>query len=194
VTQLGGRVARVFSIAEAVGTTGDGELAMLDEAGPAVLTRPGPSFDAFYAAAFPALVVQLHAFIGNRAEAQDVVQEAFVRAWPRWDRIAGYDDPVAWVRRVAWNLATSRWRRARTALTAARRQRMEPVAGPEPDHVDLARALSTLPPGPRRALILFHVAGLSVAEIALDSEVAEGTVKSWLHRARGALARQLSDS
>ena len=43
-------------------------------------------------------------------ETQDLVQEAFIRAWKRWDRIRRYDDPVAWVRRVAWNLAMTRHR------------------------------------------------------------------------------------
>ncbi len=152
------------------------------------------SFDAFYAVAFAPLVVQLAAYTGDRTEAQDVVQEAFVCAWPRWDRIVHYDDPTAWVRRVAWNLATSRWRRARTALAVNRRQRLELIGTPEPDRVDLLRALGTLPPAQRRALVLHHIAGLTVAEIAAEADVPEGTVKSWLYRARGALARQLAES
>jgi RNA polymerase sigma-70 factor, ECF subfamily len=48
------------------------------------------SFDEFYAAHFSALVVQVHAGIGNLAEAQDVVQEAFCRAWGRWEQLTGY--------------------------------------------------------------------------------------------------------
>src|SRR5215216_1703508 len=82
-------------------------------------------FDDFYAAHYADLTVQLYAYFGDRQEAQDVVQEAFCRALAGWNTVAGYDDPVAWVRRVAWNLAVSRWRRARTALRHLRGQREE---------------------------------------------------------------------
>ena len=68
-------------------------------------------FAAFYAATFSSLCAQLYIYTGDMGEAQDVVQEAFTRALPRWSRLAEYDDPAAWIRKVAWNLATSRWRR-----------------------------------------------------------------------------------
>jgi RNA polymerase sigma-70 factor (ECF subfamily) len=153
--------------------------------------RAGERFDDFYAANFNPLVAQLTAYVGDLSEAQDVVQEAFCRAWPRWEKLAGYDDPAAWVRRVAWNIATSRWRRMKTALSFSRRQRLEMVDGPGPDRVALDRALATLPDNHRRAVILHYLVGMSVAEIAVDCEVAAGTVKSWLHRARAALGPQL---
>jgi len=154
--------------------------------------RAGLRFEDFFAANFAFLVVQLNAHTGSLVEAQDAVQEAFCRAWPRWQTISAYDDPVGWVRRVAWNIATSRWRRTRTALAFGRRHRAEVVPEPCPDQVDLVAALAKLPPAQRRAVILFYLAGLSVAEIAFDCEVAEGTVKSWLHRGRTALAGHLS--
>ncbi len=161
-------------------------------------TEPVPQtgardFDEFYAAHFRSTTVQIFASFGDMAEAQDIAQEAFCRALARWETIAGYDDPVAWVRVVAWNLATSRWRRVRTALTFARKQRAELVPPPSPDHVALTAALRTLPEKQRRAVVLFYLADLSVAEVALDAGVPTGTVKSWLSRAREALARELSD-
>ncbi len=98
-------------------------------------------FDDFYAASYADLTVQVYAYFGDLHEAQDVVQEAFCRALARWRQVSGYDDPAAWVRRVAWNLATSRWRRLRVMRAFHRRQRGEPVvAGPEPDHVALVEA------------------------------------------------------
>jgi RNA polymerase sigma-70 factor (ECF subfamily) len=151
------------------------------------------SFDDFYAAHFGPLVAQLHAGTGSLAEAQDVVQEAFCRAWGRWDQLMGYDDPVAWVRRVAWNLAVSRWRRTRTALRFAARQRVETVAGPGPDRVVLTAALARLPVKHRRAVTLFYLADLTTGEIAQECGVPEATVRSWLHRARAALLKDLSD-
>jgi RNA polymerase sigma-70 factor, ECF subfamily len=149
-------------------------------------------FEDFYAANFHDLAVQLTPYVGDLSEAQDVVQEAFCRAWPRWDKLSGYDDPAGWVRRVAWNIATSRWRRMRTALSFARRQRLETVREPSSDRVALDRALAGLPPKHRRAVILHYLVGLTVAEIAADCDVSVGTVKSWLHRGRAALHARLS--
>ncbi|MFC5000856.1 SigE family RNA polymerase sigma factor [Dactylosporangium cerinum] len=150
-------------------------------------------FDEFYAACFRPLTVQLFAYTGDMAAAQDVVQEAFCRALARWKRIGDMDDPASWVRHVAWNLATSRWRRTRTAMAFARRHREEHVAAPSPDRVALAQALSTLPAQQRRAVILHYLADLPITDIARQEGVAEGTVKSWLHRGRTALAAQLTD-
>lgn len=152
------------------------------------------SFDALYQAHFADLAVQLYAYFGDRQEAQDVVQEAFCRALSRWSTVAGYDDPVAWVRRVAWNLAINRWRRARVALAALprlRRQARGHVEGPGPERVALLAALATLPPRQRRVVVLHYLADLPVAAIAEQEGVAAGTVKSWLHRARAALAARL---
>jgi RNA polymerase sigma-70 factor (ECF subfamily) len=150
-------------------------------------------FDEFYAAQFRGLTVQLYASTGDLAEAQDIVQEAFCRAWPRWRQIADYDDPAAWVRRVAWNLAMSRWRRLRTAATFVERQRPEYVEGPSPDRVALLAALTRLPAAQRRALILYYLADLSTAEVALECRAPESTVRSWLHRGRTALMTQLAE-
>jgi RNA polymerase sigma-70 factor (ECF subfamily) len=69
-----------------------------------------PDFAECYGAQFRPIARQLAVYLGSVEEAQEVTQEAFTRAWVRWGRIARYDDPGAWVRRVAWNLATSRIR------------------------------------------------------------------------------------
>jgi RNA polymerase sigma-70 factor (ECF subfamily) len=146
-----------------------------------------------YAAHYGDLTVQLYAYFGDRQEAQDVVQEAFCRAYSRWKAVSRYDDPVAWIRRVAWNLAVSRWRRTRTALNFLRKQRRDEAQldGPGPDRVALIAALATLPDTHRRAMVLRYLADLTIAEIAEREGVAEGTVKSWLHRGRAALAAKL---
>jgi RNA polymerase sigma-70 factor (ECF subfamily) len=149
-------------------------------------------FDDFYATHFRSLALQLYAYFGDRDEAQDVVQEAFTRALRNWQEISRYDEPAAWVRRVAWNLATSRWRRRRTAAAYASRQREEFMPEPSPDRVALAAALATLPPQQRRAVISHYLADMPLAEVAAAEGVPIGTVKSWLHRARTALAAALS--
>jgi len=153
-----------------------------------------PPFAEFYGAHFQRIAVQLYAYLGDHAEAQDLTQEAFCRAFERWPRVAGYADPAGWVRRVAWNLATSRLRRLQTAVgfLARQRGREEHVDGPTPDRVVLVEALAQLPAAQRRALVLFHLAQLGVAEIAEEERVAEGTVRCWLTRGRARLAAQLT--
>ncbi|MFI5933208.1 RNA polymerase sigma factor [Actinoplanes sp. NPDC051494] len=152
-----------------------------------------PSFDELYAAHDADLTVQLYLYFGDRQEAHDIVQEAFCRAYARWRSISRYEDPVGWVRHVAWNLALSKWRRTRSAFAFLNRQRrIEPqVAGPGPERVAVLAALAILPEQQRRVVVLRYVADLTVPEIAERERVAEGTVKSWLHRARLAMAAHL---
>jgi RNA polymerase sigma factor (sigma-70 family) len=152
-------------------------------------------FDEFYLRCRDRLVLQVAAVCGDPSEAMDHVQEAFIRAWSAWERIGKYEDPEGWVRRVANNRAIGRWRRARRLV-------------PQSEH-DLARhdlaaidllpgqnvaitALQTLPVDQRRALVLHHVVGLSVAEVSAEMSAPEGTVKSWLARGRIRLAAALT--
>lgn len=151
-------------------------------------------FDAFYAARAPGLVRQLHAMTGDLGEAQDVVQEAFARAWQRWDRLSAYEAPEAWVRTVAWRLAVSRLRRLTSGTRALRRHGAPAdVPGLTPDRVALVAALARVPAAQRRAVVLHHVAGLSVQEVADETGVPVGTVKARLSRGRTALAALLSE-
>nr|WP_245635670.1 sigma-70 family RNA polymerase sigma factor [Dactylosporangium aurantiacum] len=136
---------------------------------------------------------QLFAYLGDRAEAQDVVQEAFCRAFSKWKTISTYEDPMSWVRRVAWNVATSRFRRRRTALNFLHHQREEHAEGPSPDRMALVAALAKIPVQLRKAVVMHYIGELSVAEIAAQEDVAEGTVKSWLSRGRAALGEQLAE-
>jgi RNA polymerase sigma-70 factor, ECF subfamily len=151
------------------------------------------NFEELYGAHFDRLTLQLYAYVGDVAQAQDLVQEAFCRALQRWDKLSAYDDPVGWVRRVAWNLATSRLRRMRRHTAFLRAQREQHVSAPAPDHVALIAGLAKLPADQREAVILHYLADLSVAEIARQRDVAEGTVKSWLHRGRIALAAAMTE-
>lgn len=156
------------------------------------------AFAEFYRAVYPGLVAEMYAYTGSKAEAQELVQEAFTRAWPRWRRISGYDQPRAWVARVAYRLAVSRWRKARSLIASMTRHGPTPVASPDapPGEVSVAlvAGLAQLPEAQRRALIMHHMGGWSVAEIADVEGVAEGTVKSRLARGRQRLAVLLDDT
>ncbi|MGD0594289.1 MAG: SigE family RNA polymerase sigma factor [Acidimicrobiales bacterium] len=138
------------------------------------------------------LAGQLYALTGDEHGAVDLVQEAFARTWAKWDRIATYDDPEAFVRRVAFNLAKNQWRRVkRTLLRASPPDRAEATADPA-EHQDLVAALLTLSIHEREAIVLHYLAGQSIDEIAKDLSVPTGTVKSWLARGRVHLAQRLS--
>jgi RNA polymerase sigma-70 factor (ECF subfamily) len=152
------------------------------------------TFDAFYQTSFRRLVGQIYAMCGNLTEAQDCVQEAFVRAWDKRRTLDTDQSPEAWVRTAAYRLAVSRWRKARKALLPPDRAHA-PLAPPEPDitRVALARALQTLPTEQRRAIVLHHLCDLSVADVAHEVGAPVGTVKARLSRGRAALALLLAD-
>jgi RNA polymerase sigma-70 factor, ECF subfamily len=151
-------------------------------------------FDDLYARSFHRLVGQIYAMTGNVAEAQDVVQEAFVRAWDKRTDLTLMESPEAWVRTVAGRLAVSRWRRAHTGLKAVfRHGTPEAVPSPGPDRTALVSALREIPEHQRRAIVLHYLCDLSVAEVAAETGAPEGTVKARLARGRAALARSLSD-
>lgn len=150
------------------------------------------TFDAFYRGSNQRLFDCLYALTGNPAEAQDAVHEAYARAWQRWDSVGEYADPEAWVRTVARRIAVSRWRRTRAALVAHRRHGPPPdVPGPDADAVALIAALARLPENQRTAIVLYHLVGLPVAEVAQETRVPVGTVKARLARGRRALATLL---
>ncbi|GIJ78682.1 RNA polymerase sigma-70 factor, ECF subfamily [Micromonospora phaseoli] len=156
--------------------------------------RDAEEFDAFYAASAQRVLGHLSAMIGSRADAEDAVAEAYARAWDRWSTVRECDSPEAWVRRVAYRLAVSAWRKTVNRLRAHRRE----IAGQQVeasgvDHVAVVSALRRIPADQRRVVVLHHLVGLSVAEIAVEVDANANTVKTWLARGRRALAAHLTD-
>jgi RNA polymerase sigma-70 factor (ECF subfamily) len=155
--------------------------------------RDPSGFDAFYAGSARRLISQLYAMTGSRAEAEDLVQEAFARAWQRWEKVSRYGDPEAWVRTVACRLRVSVWRKTVNRLAAHQRHGPpEEIPGADPDYVAIVAALRRIPAEQRRAIVLHHLVGLSVEETARETGVATGTVKARLARGRQAMAPYLS--
>ena len=149
-------------------------------------------FEQFYTASYQRLLWELFAITGgDLAEAEDVLQEAYVRASLRWNQIRTYQAPDAWVRRVALNLASSAARNTRRRAAAL--LRLAPPSGPElsTESVDLAAGLRALPMGQRQVIVLYYLVGLPVEEIAGQLGLPSGTVKSRLARGRKTLARRL---
>jgi RNA polymerase sigma-70 factor (ECF subfamily) len=150
-------------------------------------------FAAFYDGAFARLVGQLLIVTGELHEAEDVVQEAFARASTRWSRLCEYDVPEAWVRRVAMNLAADAGRRRRRRLAALIRLGPQPSVDPvRVEDLALLEALRGLSVPQRQAIVLHHLIGMPVDEVAATLRVAPGTVKSHLSRGRHLLAAKLA--
>ncbi|MGY2874527.1 RNA polymerase sigma-70 factor, ECF subfamily [Marmoricola sp. URHA0025 HA25] len=151
-------------------------------------------FDEFYTSSFARVTGQLHAMIGDRDEAQECVQEAFVRAWTHRRKLSRAEHPEAWVRTTAYRLAVGRWRRRRLAQRPADRA-LSPATHSEAvdeSRVALLTALRRLPENQRQALVLHHLCDLPVQAVAHEVGVPEGTIKARLSRGRAALATLLA--
>jgi RNA polymerase sigma-70 factor (ECF subfamily) len=148
-------------------------------------------FDEFYVGTRLRLLRHLTMMTGDAEQAADVLQEGYARAWQRWGRVSTLADPAAWVRTVAWRVAISQHRRSIVAADRLRRFFAPESVPAETDHegtLDLRAALRLLSPEHRRALVLFEMCDLTVSQVAAETGVAEGTVKSRLARARTALS------
>ncbi|QGN45432.1 SigE family RNA polymerase sigma factor [Micromonospora sp. WMMD558] len=150
-------------------------------------------FDDFYRGSRQRLLGFVYVLTGDVAEAQDAVQEAYIRAWQRWSTVSAYDDPEAWVRVVASRIAVSRWRSLRSRARAyLRHGASETVPGPGIETVEVVEALRRLPEAQRIAIALHYLVGLPVAEVARQTNAPVGTVKARLSRGRAALAGLLA--
>ena len=149
-------------------------------------------FDGLYAACASRLVAQVALLTGDVGEAQDAVQEAFIRAWDHRDSVEVGAGAEGWVRTTALRLAVSRWRRVRRSVLGAHPP--DPaVPGPDPDHVALVAAMRRLPEAQRTALALHYFCDLTVEEVSAETHAPVGTVKARLSRGRAALAAALGD-
>jgi len=152
-------------------------------------------FAEFYSHSYRRLVAELTLVVGSRSEAEDVAQDTFARAWVRWSRLHDFDQPHAWVRRVGYNAAIDRLRAHHRFLRFRHKlAQPETQAGVSADWVDLQAALATLSPQQRAALVLTAVAGLTTEEAATHLDVPPATLRSWLHRARTAIAGSTIDT
>jgi RNA polymerase sigma-70 factor (sigma-E family) len=155
------------------------------------------SFDAFYRQEYAGMVAVARALIGDRGRAEDLAQESFITAHRHWDRVAGYDHPRLWVRRVLINRATSLRRRLGTELKAVVKVKAEPGAGVVDDlsapTSEVWEEVRKLPRRQQQTVVLHYVSGLSMEEIGQTLDCSPGTVKAHLHRARQQLKTTLSD-
>lgn len=148
-------------------------------------TGDGVAFEDFVAARLPALLRFGRVLTGNSAAAEDLVQTALTKSYPKWNRIEA-SDPEGYVRRVMANTHASWWRRP---FRERPQEELPERAGTGPDPyvgVELRdamwRALGQLSPRQRAALVLRYYEDLSIAEIAEALGCRVGTVKSLISR------------
>ena len=153
-----------------------------------VVDRTAASFEGFFEAHKGELYGTLCLITRDRHEAEDLTQDAFVRVFERWDRVRAMDDPRAYLYRTAMNAMRSRYRRAKVAARRA-------VGGSEPDDafaeidaVDATvRALATLSPRQRAAIILTDLLGYPSEDAARILGIRAATLRVHTSRARSAL-------
>jgi len=150
-----------------------------------------------YTAEYSRLVGLARLLVDRREDAEEVVQEAFARTWANLGRVRG-GDPLPYVHRAVVNLSRGRLRRLRTVRAHRAEPSMETESAEQGAvrHASdraVAERLAELPRRQRECVVLRFYADLTVPEIARSLGVAEGSVKSHLHRAMTSLAIELED-
>ncbi|QXC62970.1 RNA polymerase sigma factor [Aquihabitans sp. G128] len=141
---------------------------------------------------YPRLVTLLAAVTGHRGVAEELAQEALIRAHQRWRRVSRYDLPAAWLRRVALNLASNHRARQRTEDRTLRRLGGErPAPERTTDDDGFWALVRQLPERQAAAVALYYLEDRPVAQVAAILDCAEGTAKAHLHKGRATLARLL---
>lgn len=152
------------------------------------------SFESFFEAEARTLFRRLCAVTGNSAEAEEIMQDAFLALWERWDRVATLEDPTGYLYRTAMNVFRKRTRRAALALRRAVFLAPDPTPFAEIDErQDVVAALAELKPRQRAALVLTDVLDYSSDEAGRVLGITAGTVRGLASRARAALRRQVGE-
>jgi RNA polymerase sigma-70 factor (ECF subfamily) len=150
-----------------------------------------PELAEFCRAEWPRLVGSLGLYVGDRALAEDLAQEALVRVCTHWRQVRNADSPSAWAHRAAFNLAKSHLRRGRV-WRRVRTRAVEPERRVETDDttavgIAVRAAVAALPEAQREALVLRYFADLPVHDVAVAMGCPENTVKTHTRRALEAL-------
>lgn len=134
---------------------------------------------------------------GNVSEAEDCAQEAFIQAWTKLDKFRGDSAFSTWLHRIAVNAVLGRIRKSKREqdrIKVAFEQSSSPVSVADNGELrDLSEAVDRLPQGARHVFVLHAVYGYSHEETGAMLNIAAGTSKAQLHRARRLLAQQLKE-
>jgi RNA polymerase sigma-70 factor, ECF subfamily len=171
----------------------------MDDVAVATPNRIGPrvgalSFEAFFEQHHDRLFRALWLMTRNRSEAEEIMQDAFLRLWERWDRVVSLPDPEGYLYRTAMNLWRSALRRAAVAVRRAVHQiQPDDEAGAVEARDAVARALAPLPPRQRAAVVLMDVLDMTSEQAGEVLRVQPVTVRVLAARARAALRREMGE-
>lgn len=155
--------------------------------------RGSAAFESFYRSDYAAVVRLAFTLTGRRELAEELAQDGFLTAHRQWQKIAGYEDPSAWVRRVVSNRCVSSGRRHVTSLRLVARLARERLVEPDlsEDADELWAMVRRLPKRQAQVLALSYLEDRSVAEISSILGCGEETVRTHLRRGRQAMAHRL---
>jgi RNA polymerase sigma-70 factor (ECF subfamily) len=147
----------------------------------------GIGFEDFFRGEYETLLRAMYLLSGDRFEAEELAQSAFVKAWERWDRIKGMENPSGYLYRTAVNARRSARRRVGLAARrAVSLQHSDPIS--ESDERDrIRRALARLPAKQREAIVLVDWLGFSDIEAGEALGISSGAVRVRISRARASL-------
>jgi RNA polymerase sigma-70 factor (ECF subfamily) len=150
------------------------------------------SFAVFFEDHHADLFGALYLITRNRHEAEEIMQDAFLKVLERWERVGSLEDPVGYLYRTAMNLFRKRWKRASVMLrrTVGLSPRDDEISVLE-TQVDVARALASLSPRQRAVIVLTELLEFSSEESGRMLGIAPGTVRMHASRGRAALADTL---
>jgi RNA polymerase sigma-70 factor (ECF subfamily) len=148
-------------------------------------------FSAFFRQEFAPVLRVIELMMRDQARAEEITQDAFVQLHVHWRKVSGYDQPAAWVRRVAIRLAMRAIRRDRLWVTIRHKLVREESRGDST--VELAGAITRLSGAQRAAIVLHYYEDRPVREIASLLGCSEPTVRVHLHRGRQRLAALLRE-
>jgi RNA polymerase sigma factor (sigma-70 family) len=150
------------------------------------------AFEVFFEAERVRLQRALYLLTGNKEEAEEVLQEAFIAIWERWDRVGATEDPTGYLFKTAMNRHRSRLRRAgRAARRAIGQAHGRDGFADVEDRSELARALAALSPRRREAIVLTALLGYGSADAGRMMGVADPTVRRLAQEARADLRATL---
>lgn len=155
--------------------------------------QPTGDFDGFYRSHYPSVTRLAYSLCGSMAVAEELAQEAFVTAHRRWPRVAAFDRPDLWVRRVVINRSISHRRSLASERGAIERLREFPATATEVELADeeLWEAMRSLSGRQAEVLALVYVEDQPIAEVAAILGLGEETVRTHLKRGRAALSARL---
>jgi RNA polymerase sigma-70 factor (ECF subfamily) len=151
----------------------------------------GGDFDQQFIDQYPRLVAELDFILGSVDLARDIAQDAFVRQYLAWKRVSTYDQPGAWVRRVAIRMAMRLKTRYDRETTLDHAAHLSTQPEDSARNIDVRRAIGRLTKPQRVAIVLYYYRDFAVPQVAQALGCKEATARVHLHQARKRLAELL---